>query len=344
MDLKIKEVKMSGKTTRCIVSILLVVAVCFVTSSCKKLSINNLKANHHFAKANGHFNDKVWRLAIEEYEKALQYNPTLIDAYRYLGESYKSQYRAGDESPENLEKAEKALENLNKALELDPNNIQIVHSIGDMYDDMGNFEKAEEMFLKVLEMEPTNMDNYYVVAGFYKRYSGQEEGLEKRAEEMYLRRIETDPESPQGYAYAAQFYGDKRPIPEYDKAYDMHKRILELLPEDSPERALSYYTIGVNRFFKAFSLQNVLSRQQRIQLGEESEEALKNAIELDPNYADSYAYMNMLYRNVQANLFPDRSERYLREADRWMERFQEIRKREAERRRLEEELKKGAIK
>ena len=316
---------------------ILIVAVVFFTASCQKLNIGQLQANHHFAKANNFFTENQYRLAIQEYEKALSYNPELAEAYRFLGESYKNQYRAGDESPENLERADKAIENLNIALEKNPTNIQIVHSLGDMYDRMQRFEDAERMFLRVLELDPTNMENYYVVAGFYNRYAGEDEEIHKKAEEMYLRRIELDPRNPQGYAYAAQFYDNVRPIPDFDDAYEMHKKILELKPDD----ALVLFTVGVNRFNKAYRLQNILSRQERIALADESEGDLLKSAELDPNYPDTFAYLNLLYRNVHAHLYPERSERFVRDADRYMERYSQVRKRQLERLKLEEELKKG---
>jgi tetratricopeptide (TPR) repeat protein len=336
MDSMFKEVKMSRKRIIFILPIL-IVAVIFAVSSCKKLNINQLKANHHFTKANNHFTESKYRLAIDEYEKALEFNPDLTLAYRFLGESYKNQYSAGDEDPENLEKAEKAIENLNRALEMDPTNIQIVHSLGDMYDRMQKFDDAEGMFLRVLDLDPTNMENYYVVAGFYNRYAGENEDIHKKAEEMYLRRIELDPRNPQGYAYAAQFYDNIRPIPDFDRAYAMHNVILGMKPDD----ALILFTIGVNRFNKAYRLQNILSRQERIDLSDESEAALLKSAELDPNYPDTYAYINLLYRNVHSLLYPDRSERFIREADLNMERYNQVRKRQLQRLKLEEELKKG---
>jgi tetratricopeptide (TPR) repeat protein len=336
MDSMFKEVKMSRKKIIFILPIL-IVAVIFFMPSCKKLNVNNLRANHHFTAANSHFTESQYRQAIEEYERALEFNPELTLAYRFLGESYKNQYRAGDESPENLERAEKAIENLNMALEKEPTNIQIVHSLGDMFDRMQSFEDAEGMFLKVLDLDPTNMENYYVVAGFYNRYAGENEEIRKKAEEMYLRRIELDPQNHQGYAYAAQFYDNVRPIPDFDSAYDMHNRILGMKPDD----ALILFTLGVNRFNKAYRLQNLLSRQQRIDLSDESEAALLKSAELDPNYPDTFAYINLLYRNVHARLYPDRNERFIREADRNMERYTQVRKRQLERLKLEEELKKG---
>lgn len=325
---------MSRKGINAVSIILLGLAVLFLSTSCEKLKVGTLRGNYHFSKANNFFADNRFRQAIEEYEKALNYNPSLTEAYRLLGESYKNLYKPGVETPENQEKAQKALEALNKAYEINPTNKAVILSLGNMYDMMREFEEAEKYFLRILEMEPTNMDNYYVVAGLYKRYSGEREELKEKAEQMYLRRIETDPENPQGYAYIAQFYSEITPLPEFDRAAEFFKLQAKLKPDD----ALTYYAIGVNRFFKAFRLQNKLPLEERKTLGSESEKALKKSLEFDPSYSFTYAYLNILYRNVFAKVYPQREGRYIAEADRWQERFKEVRKKELERQRLEEEL------
>ncbi|HDT11320.1 MAG TPA: tetratricopeptide repeat protein, partial [bacterium] len=204
--------------------ILLLITVVSFSGSCQKMNISTLKANYYFNQANHSFTENEYRQAIEQYEKALQHNPRLVQAYRYLGESYKQMYRPGDQSEANVEREQKALEALNKAHEIDPNDKNIIHSLADMYNRMQNFDEAEKFYLKILEMEPTNLSNYYVVAEFYKSYAGlseEKEGQEgevtektpfQKAEEMYLRRIETDPDNPQGLSYIAQFYGNMSPI------------------------------------------------------------------------------------------------------------------------------------
>ena len=152
-------------------------------------------------------------------EPPCKYNPDLKDAYRFLGESYKALYQPGKDTPENKEREAKALEALNKAYEIDPNNKEIIYSLGDMYDRMRDVENAEKMFLRIIELEPGNMNNYYIVAEFYKRYAGEHKELKAKAEDMYLRRIETDPENVQGYAYMADYY-DKLPAGEFKDKFD----------------------------------------------------------------------------------------------------------------------------
>jgi len=325
---------MRKKRAAVVVIGLLALAVVLTLTSCQKLNVNRLQANYHFSKANQLFKDGKYRRAIGEYENTLKYNPSMVEAYRFLGESYKSLYRPHDESADNALTADKALEALIKAYESEPTNKEIIYSLGDMYDKMRNFEAAEKYYLKILELEPTNMNNYYVVAEFYKRYAGERQELKNKVEAMYLRRIELDPEEPQGYAYMANYYDQITPIPDFDSALEFHRKRLEL----DPNNAEIYYSIGVNRFYKGYRLQNALSLQEREKLGTDSEQALLKAVEIDPAYPEPYAYLNLVHRNIFAHVFPERASRHIAEADRWGEKFQEVRKRAMEKARLEKEL------
>ena len=328
--------------------IILVLAIIFASSGCGKF-IGGLRANYYFAQANKFFGEGQYRNAIEQYEIALVHNPNLVEAYQYLGESYKNLYRGpAVDTPENNERADKALQALNRAYEIDPYDKNVIYSLGDMYDRLRNFEEAEKLYLRILELEPTNMENYYVVAGFYKKYvpvrasgaSGEQAGGEtegktpfQKAEEMYLRRIELDSESPEGYAYAAQFYEELQP-PDFDKAYNFHLCRTSLTPDDH----FPWYSMGVNRFYKAYRLQTQLSPAERIQLAEEAIRALQKAIEINPSYSFTYSYVNLVYRNIYAVVYPERKSRYIEEADMWIQRFKDARKKELERERLEREL------
>lgn len=324
--------------------ILLAFSVIAITTSCDKISYNKLRANYHFSRANAHFTDNHYRDAIEEYELTLKFNPDLIQAYRFLGESYKSLYKPAVETERNKEIEQKALEALLKAYEIEPRNKEVIYSLGDMYDKIRDFESAEQLYLRILEMEPTNMGNYYVVAEFYKRYASgdKEEGEEavgktpfEKAEEMYLRRIETDPENEQGYAYIAQFYEGMTPVPEFDRANGYHERRIKL----NPENAEAWLAKGVNRWSKAYRIPT-LPKNERMQLARDSEAALLKASELDPAYPEPYSWLSVLYKSVLVKLDPNRAKRYEEDADRFLQQFQDARKRRIERKKLEEELSK----
>jgi len=311
----------------------------FTFVGCQQLSVSKLQANYSFAKANQLFKDAKYSKAIVEYEKAVKHNPKLNDAYRFLGESYKNLYIPAKDTPENKEKATKALEALRKAYETDPNNKDIIYSLGDMYDRLRNFDEAEKMYLRIVDLEPGNMNNYYIIAEFYKRYAADKKELKTKVENMYLRRIETDPENVQGYAYMTDYY-DKLPPGEYkdkfDNALDYVKRRQAL----EPNSAVVYYTIGVNRYGKAYTLQNFLSQQEKEAIAVESEKSLLRAIDLDPKWPEPYVWMRILYINIHAKIFPEKESRYMELAGQYGQKYDEARKEQLDRIKLEKELKK----
>jgi hypothetical protein len=122
----------------------------------------------------------------------------------------------------------------------------------------------------------------------------------------------------------------------FDNALAFHMIRKEL----EPNTAEIFYTIGVNRFNKAYQLQNYLSDPDKIATAAEAEKNLLKAIEIDPNFPDAYAYMKILYVNVQAKLFPEKEGRYQEEANRYGDKYQDARKRQLDRMKLEKELKK----
>jgi tetratricopeptide (TPR) repeat protein len=321
----------------------LAIALVWTLTACGDLSVSKLSANYHFAKANRFFTQNQYRKAITEYELTLQDNPTMTQAYRFLGESYKQLYKPGVNNADNNEKKDKALEALNRAMAIEPNNKDIIFSLGDMYDKLRDFPKAEKLYLRILELEPRNMANYYVLAEFYKRYAGENKESGKKAESMYLRRVEMDPENPQAYAYTANYYETlpasaaniEQAINNYDTADSFWEKRIAL----EPDSAEAWLARGVNRWNRAYRFQNV-SVEERLAVAHVALKCIQKAIELDPSYPEAYAHMSPLYKAVLAKLEPENEARYNAEGDKYLEKYLEMRKRVAARKKLEEELKK----
>jgi tetratricopeptide (TPR) repeat protein len=331
---------MSRKTTQRFLFAAAALAVIFAFAACQNISYSKLSANYHFGRANSFFRENQYRKAITEYEATLKFNPNMTQAYRFLGESYKQLYKPGVDSAINKELEAKTLAALNKALEIEPNNKDIIYSLGDMYDKIRKFPEAEKLYLRIIELEPEDMSNYYVVAEFYKRYSSDNKDIAKKAESMYLRRIETDPDNPQGYAYMATYLQESAGGPEellksYEKAAEFWQRRITL----QPDSAEAWLALGVNQWSRSFRFQ-FLSSADRLRMANEALKSISKAIELDANYPEPYAWMGPLYKAVLAKLEPEKEARYNAEGDRYLEKFQELRKRAAERKKLEEELKK----
>ncbi|MGC9056668.1 MAG: tetratricopeptide repeat protein [Candidatus Saccharicenans sp.] len=323
--------------------ILLALAVLVTATSCEKLKVSNLQANYHFKRANQMFREGKYRNAVAEYELALKYKPDLVQAYRYIGESYKQLYKPGVDSALNKEIEKKAIEALSKALEIEPNNKEIIYSLGDMYDKLRKFPEAEKLYLRILELDPQNMDNFYVVAEFYSRYAGDVPDAAKKAETMYLRRIEADPDNPMAYAYAANYY-EHLPVSEqnlegaienYDKANMFWEKRIAL----DPKNPQAWLAKGVNRWGRAYRFQSVPAAE-RLAIARDALQAIEKARDLDPNYPEPYSWLSVLYKSVLAKLEPEKEARYNAEADKYADKFKELREKAASKKKLEEELKK----
>ena len=337
---------MSRKTTQRLILTAAALAVVFAFAACQDISYSKLSANYHFGRANSFFRENQYRKAIAEYEATLQFNPKMTQAFRFLGESYKQLYKPGVDSQINKELEKKAIEALTKALAIEPNNKDTIYSLGDMYDKLKNFPEAERLFLRIIELQPERMSNYYVIADFYKRYIGIQPGMNGKAESMYLRRIETDPDNPQGYAYAADYYETipasaeniRQAVGNFDLANEYWDKRIAL----EPDNAQAYLSKGVNRWTRAYRFQQGISKEERLKVANEALKAIQKAIEIDPNYPEPYSHMSPLYAAVFAQLEPEKAARYNAEAAQYVEKFQELRKRAADRKKLEEELKKSA--
>jgi tetratricopeptide (TPR) repeat protein len=312
----------SAMLLMCVISLVLI-----GFSGCDQLKISNLKANKHFKLANKYFSEEKYKKAIVEYEAALQLNPELKAAFYYLGSSYVSVYKPGDETDKNKEFGNKATEYLQKALEIDPKNKNIIQSLGDINDKMRNFEQAEKYYVEIQKFTPNDPASYYNLAGFYNN-----NGKYDKAIEQYEKRIALNPADPEGYLYLAGFYQDKR---KWDDAIKNHEIRIQKINEDTQmeEKAKTefladaYYRLGVVCWNKSYQTPaDVMGSVERLQVVQKGFDALNKATELSPNFPDPWAYLSLLYRQ-KTIAEPLKKPAYDKEAEKMVAKFQELRKR-----------------
>ncbi|MBI4650564.1 tetratricopeptide repeat protein [Candidatus Desantisbacteria bacterium] len=196
--------------------------------------------------------------AIEEYEKALHFDPEYTLAYSNLGFIYyrKSMY-------------DKAMEYYKKAIEIDPSYVLAYNKLGVVYRKKGLYKKALEVYKKAIEISPDYAEIYYnmaVVYRYMKKYS--------EASEMYKKVIEFRPE----YIPAHVNLGlDYKYSGEYDKAIEEYEKVLKLDP--------NYVEIFIN-----FGIAYFLKKEY-----DKAIEQLSLSIEKDKNNPLSYYYLGMTY-------------------------------------------------
>ena len=136
------------------------------------------------------FGQESWSLAIESFEKAIEIAPDWAAPYAGLAEvgTYMNQFRVGSES----DRLRMIYENLNKALELDPNSAEAHHSNAiTAYAIEFDWKKAEKEFLKAIELNPSFARSH----SFYAHLLTM---LRRTDEALYEGKlsVELDPENP----------------------------------------------------------------------------------------------------------------------------------------------------
>lgn len=86
--------------------------------------------------------------AMLDYTKAIQLNPRMTDAY--YNRAYINLTRKDIQNPD----LQKTAEDLEKALELDPNFIDALYAMAALQKKLGNFHAALEYLEKLLQLEP----------------------------------------------------------------------------------------------------------------------------------------------------------------------------------------------
>lgn len=224
----------------------------------------------------------------------------------------------------------------------------------------GDFVRAGDYFEAAADLDPelkaARVYSAYSVMMQYQPGAEYQENIDiaNRALDGFKAVLQDDPENSTALQSIASLYFNMK---EMDQAKEWHGKVLEL----DPEHKESYYTIGVISWTQSYeprlefranvgmkqedegpiSLKGRLSRTQReeytglteeiMPVIDQGLEALEKAIEIDPDYDDAMAYVNLLYRE-KADFAPsqDEHDELLAKADEWVQTALDTRKRKVE--------------
>lgn len=134
-------------------------ALMAAATGCAKLSARNelnqgvqaYKANHY-------------ETAEQHFRSAIEKDPELRVAQLYLATACFSQYAPGVDAPDNLKKADCAIEQYQKVLEVDPGNTLSVKGLASIYFNMKKWDDAKKWNRKAIELDARDPENYYSIA------------------------------------------------------------------------------------------------------------------------------------------------------------------------------------
>jgi len=189
-----------------------------------------------------------------------------------------------------------------------------------------DYVTADEHFTQSIQLDPELLHAWLYKATTYRVQvipNVYTEDNKKRATDAikaFQDVLKKDDKNINAIASIASLYTD--PLQDHEKAEEWHRTRLRINPKDpEPLYGIAVMDFGTVNEKTGQTGENVenLSPEEKAQLNEQADAgiaALKQALEIKPEYTDAMQYLNLLYRE-KAKLTEDKAEkqRWLREAD-----------------------------
>jgi tetratricopeptide (TPR) repeat protein len=105
--------------------------------------------------------------AIQHFERAVQLDPSLVNARLYLAAAYMSLYNPGADSPDSLAYANKAIAEFKRVVDDAPpswQRMQALHGEASLYFQMKRFDAAADLYRQIIDNDPKDAGAYYSLA------------------------------------------------------------------------------------------------------------------------------------------------------------------------------------
>ncbi len=307
------------------------------------IGCSQVRAKAAFKDANKLYKEENFRKAIEKYERAIELDPSMAEAYCYLGSAHQALFRPGKEGAENKQQLEQAIQNYLKSLETNKGNTEnlkkvriiALGALTGIYSEppYQEFEKALSYAQQLTQDNPDDTKNLYAIANLYEKF-----GKVDDAEKTYKRITELHPTDVKACAALAGFYNkplwDDQGVVFDEKTskggrrskFDIAIETLERCATLDPKDASGYFKVATFYWDKAYRDPTV-TEAQKAAYADKGMEAVEKALEIKPDYWEAIIYKGLLYR-VKAQIAKNPKERaqFLEQAAALQKRAMDIKK------------------
>ncbi len=153
--------------------------------------------------------------ALEDFKRAKELDPNLLNARLYLATAYSSQYIPGAPSPENLHNGQQAEQEYQEILQKFPDNLAAIDGLGSITYNMGGspfdpklFDQSKQYHLQHIKLKPDDPEPYYWIGviDWSLAYRGNKDMREEYNKTAKKTIRDTDPMPPALSAQFAQKY------------------------------------------------------------------------------------------------------------------------------------------
>lgn len=257
-----------------------------------------VQAKAAFKDGNKQYKEENYKRAIEQYEKALSFDPNMAEAHFYLGSSHQALYRPGKETPDNKAHLDKAVEEYKKSLELNAGKSETektvkmnsLAALTAIYSDdpYRNFDEAKKYADQLVQENPNDARNLYAMANLFEKF-----GKVAEAEETYRKVADANPQDTKACGALAAFYN--KPLWDGRSKFDEAIAILERCANLDPNDPAGHQKVATFYWDKAYR-DPLLSDAQKNDYADRGLEAVDRALKLKPDYFDAIIFKGLLYR------------------------------------------------
>ena len=304
-------------------------ALGIVASSVGCAKVGQLQAMKAFKAANLAYQQQDYKKSASFYEETVAADPSLAQAYFFLGNSYDNLYKPdkkGDAANNQL--LQKAVDNYLKAVDKlasSPNPKD--KSLGKLSmeyliaayggDKLNDPVKAEPVLQNIIRQDPGDPAAYFQLAKLY-----EDAGVSEEAERILLAAKTNKPSEPAVYTTLAGFYNRQG---HFDKTIGA----LEERAAKEPNNPEAFHTIAVYYWDEAYR-DFRLKEAEKKAFVEKGVEAVDRALQIKADYLEALVYKNLLLR-LEANMEKDvtKQQALLKQADQLRDKAEELRKKKA---------------
>lgn len=256
---------------------------------------NVSQADYYLIQGNNYVFQGDYNSAITSYQKALEINPRLVEAYNYIGLAYGylgqnqeaiscfqkaiqinpnfvTPYNNIGYAYDSLGQYDQAIAYYQKALQLDPNYAAAYNNLGSTYSNLGQFQQALPYFQKAIQMDPSLAVAYDNLGSAYNRL-----GQYQQAITYCQKALQIDPNYASAYSNLASTYNKlgqyQQAISYLEKAIQMDPNLVEACNN------FGYAYIGLGQYDQAIFY-------------------LQKALQIDPSLAEAYVNLGFAYYNL----------------------------------------------
>jgi tetratricopeptide (TPR) repeat protein len=288
--------------------------------------VGKVQARRDFKGANAAYQQQDYKKAAELYESTLKEDPTLIEAYFFLGNSYDNQFkpsRRGDATNDAL--LDKAVTNYTIAAEkLSAGATEDQKKLGKLsleylqaaygVDKLNDPAKAEPIVQKMIQLEPSEPSNYFVLAKIY-----EDAGVYDEAEKTLLNAKLAKPSDPAVYMTLAGYYNRQGA---FDKTIDA----LEQRARVEPNNPEAFQTIAAY-YWDETRGDSSLTDAKKKEFISKGVEAADKALSLKADFVEAMTFKGLLLRQqALVEKDPAKQQELLKEGTALGEKANELRK------------------